>query len=40
VAEVSSHVVVMNFGRELASGSIGEIRSNPAVISAYLGTAG
>ncbi len=40
VAEVSSNVVVMNFGKELATGTILEVRANPAVIAAYLGTAG
>ncbi|MCO5064278.1 MAG: ABC transporter ATP-binding protein [Rhizobiaceae bacterium] len=38
VARVSNNVVVINFGKELATGSIAEIRSNPSVVAAYLGT--
>jgi branched-chain amino acid transport system permease protein len=32
------HVVVMNFGEKLAEGSPREIRTNPAVLEAYLGS--
>ena len=38
VARASANVVVLNFGRVLTSGTIGEIRRNPEVIAAYLGT--
>jgi branched-chain amino acid transport system ATP-binding protein len=39
VMTVSQHVVVLNQGRKLAEGTPAEVRSNPAVITAYLGTA-
>jgi ABC-type branched-subunit amino acid transport system ATPase component len=39
VARASSRVVVLNFGKVLTTGTISEIRRNPDVISAYLGTA-
>ncbi|NPT38500.1 ABC transporter ATP-binding protein [Paraburkholderia xenovorans] len=39
IARVSSSVVVLNFGKELTTGSIDQIRQNPDVIAAYLGTA-
>lgn len=38
VARVSSNVVVINFGKELTTGTIAEVRANPDVIAAYLGT--
>ena len=38
VARASASVVVLDFGRVLTSGTIGEIRRNPEVIAAYLGT--
>jgi branched-chain amino acid transport system permease protein len=31
-------IVVMNFGEKLAEGSPREIRTNPAVVEAYLGS--
>lgn len=40
VASVASEVVVLNFGRRIASGTIDSIRSNKEVISAYLGSTG
>ena len=41
VMNISDHVTVLNYGTKLASGSVLEVRQNPAVISAYLGaTAG
>jgi len=38
VMHVSKKIVVLNFGRVIASGTPDEIRSNPTVISAYLGS--
>ena len=38
VSQVSDHVLAMNQGRFLASGTIGEVQTNPAVIEAYLGS--
>lgn len=38
VLSVSSHVVVMEYGAKIAEGTPDEIRNNPRVISAYLGT--
>jgi branched-chain amino acid transport system ATP-binding protein len=37
VMSICDRIVVLHHGRQLASGSPAEIRSNPAVISAYLG---
>jgi len=35
---LSDQVVVLNFGRVIADGSLEEVRGNPAVAEAYLGT--
>lgn len=39
VMNLADRIVVMNFGSELAVGRPAEIRSNPAVVEAYLGAA-
>ena len=40
VMRISRHVVVLNQGRMLAEGTPEEVRSNPDVVAAYLGTHG
>jgi branched-chain amino acid transport system ATP-binding protein len=40
VMKISSRVHVLEGGRTLASGTAAEVRANPAVIAAYLGTSG
>jgi branched-chain amino acid transport system ATP-binding protein len=37
VLRVCERVIVLNFGAQIAAGTPGEIRSNSAVIEAYLG---
>src|SRR5690606_36480740 len=39
VMNVSEHIVVLNYGRKLAEGSPREVRENPDVVAAYLGSA-
>ena len=38
VMSLSDQVVVLNFGRVIANGTPDEVRNNPAVTEAYLGT--
>jgi len=38
VMSISQRVVVLNFGEKLTEGTPGEVKSNPDVIAAYLGT--
>ncbi len=39
VMDICSHIVVLNFGQQIASGTPEEVSANPAVIEAYLGAA-
>ena len=38
VMDISDRVVVLDYGKKIGDGSPGEVRANPDVISAYLGT--
>jgi branched-chain amino acid transport system ATP-binding protein len=38
VMNLSDRILVLDYGTKLAEGSAGEVRSNPKVIAAYLGT--
>ena len=38
VMDISDRVVVLDYGRKIGDGSPDEVRNNPDVISAYLGT--
>ena len=39
VLGISDHVVVLEFGQVIARGTPAEMRSNPRVVEAYLGSA-
>jgi len=39
VMGVSDHILVLDYGRRLSEGTAAEVRADPRVIEAYLGTA-
>jgi len=39
VMDISDHVVVLNFGRKIGSGTPSDVRQIPEVVEAYLGSA-
>ena len=39
IYRLSSHIIVLNEGRKIAEGSVDEVKNNPDVIEAYLGSA-
>jgi len=39
VMDISDRVVVLDYGRKIGDGGPSEVRDNPDVIAAYLGTA-
>lgn len=38
VMNISDHILVLDYGKKLAEGSAEEVRANPRVVAAYLGT--
>jgi branched-chain amino acid transport system ATP-binding protein len=40
IMDVADHITVLNFGRRIASGEPEQVRNDPDVVSAYLGTGG
>jgi branched-chain amino acid transport system ATP-binding protein len=38
VMELSDHVAVLDYGRKISDGTPDEVRSDPAVIRAYIGS--
>ncbi|MGE5506354.1 MAG: ABC transporter ATP-binding protein [Actinomycetota bacterium] len=40
VMGISDHILALDYGRKLAEGTPAEVRANPEVVSAYLGTHG
>lgn len=38
VMELSEHIVVLNYGQVLTQGKPAEVRANPQVLAAYLGS--